>query len=299
MKLEKIISRPPSVLGSQDRLLYYEQGYLALPGLIGNDWLEPLRLALDEIVEKSREYKKSTRKVDLEPNHSYAVPRLRRVAYLDDISPIFWKLCSDSIIPDIAADLLGPNVCFREILVNFKWADGGAEVKWHQDIAFYPHTHSGSLQFLLMLEDTRLEQGPLQVVPGSHKNTVFAHYDSQGNWTGAISEHELSNIPLDRAKAITGPAGTVSVHHSQTIHGSAPNFSDQNRPAFVVTYTAADAIPYTAPAYPSSRYRQLVRGKSPGVAHHEEMVIPLPPDWSGGYTSIFEHQEEKEVDHAY
>ena len=24
-------------------------------------------------------------------------------------------------------------------------------------------------------------------------------------------------------------------------------------------------------------------------AHHEDMIMPLPPDWSRGYTSIFEH----------
>ena len=295
MKLKDIYSHPPSVITQEDREFYYECGYLAFPGLMDDSWLNALREGLNDIIEMAGDFKESTREVDLEPDHCAGKPRLRRVAYLDDFSPIFWKLCSESILPDIAADLLGPNVRFREIMVNFKWADGGAEVKWHQDIAFYPHTHSGTLQFLLMLNTTKPDQGPLQIIPGSHKSQVFAHYDANGNWTGAISERELSNFPLSQAVSILGPPGSVSVHHSQTIHGSAANSSNENRPAFVITYSAADAIPYTAPAYPSSRYRRLVRGKEPGIAHHEELMVPLPPDWSDGYTSIFEHQQKNEV----
>ena len=69
--------------------------------------------------------------------------------------------------------------------------------------------------------------------------------------------------------------------------------SRQGRPVLVITYSAADAIPYTAPAYPSSRYGLLVRGEEPGYAHHEELHVPMPPDWSDGYTSIFAHQEKE------
>lgn len=196
------------------------------------------------------------------------------------------------MIPDIAADLLGPDVRFRDMMLNFKWADGGAEVKWHQDICFYPHTHLGSMQFLVFLEEVSSEQGPLKVIPASHKGPIFEHYDEGNEWTGAIGPADLSTAGVDNATELTGPAGTVSVHHSCTIHGSSCNNSANGRPALVMTYTAADAMPYTAPPYPSSHYRVLVRGNEPRYARHEEVRIPLPPDWSGGYTSIFEHQED-------
>jgi len=91
---------------------------------------------------------------------------------------------------------------------------------------------------------------------------------------------------------LTGPAGTVTLHHGLTVHGFDRNFSSSGQPAFVITYTAADAIPYTVARYPSSHYGTLVRGEEPGVAHHQALIMPLPPDWSKGYTSIFEHQNE-------
>ncbi len=291
MQLNEINTYSPTVITQVQREEYYDHGYLLFPGLIGKDCLDALRDALDEVIQSTRDLKQSTRRIDLEPDHSASNPRLRRVAYLDEFDSIFWQLCTDSVIPDIAVDLLGPNLKFRELMVNFKWSDGGAQVKWHQDLVFYPHTHSGTLQFLLLLDGATPEQGPLQVIPGSHKGEIFHHYDELGQWTGAISERDLESAGVANAISLIGPPGTVSVHHSRTIHGSASNFSSSNRPALVLTYSAADAMPYTAPAYPSVNYNVLVRGSLPRYAHHEELIVPLPPDWSDGYTSIFDHQQ--------
>lgn len=291
MDRDEVLAHPACVLTQAQRHFFHEQGYLALPGLIDEAQLEPMRKALDKVVDRSRELDASTNMFDLEKGHSAENPRLRRATYLDDLEPVFWQLCSASLLPDIAADLLGPNIRFREIMGNFKWAGGGAEVKWHQDIVFYPHTHLGTCQFLVSLEDVGPEQGPLQVFPGSHKGPILEHYDADGNWTGAIAEAALAHLPLNEAVELTGPAGTVTVHHSCTIHGSAQNMSTRGRPVFVITYSAADAIPYTAAPYPSSHYGHLVRGCEPRYAHHEALRMPLPPDWSGGYSSIFEHQD--------
>lgn len=292
MDREEILSQPACVLTQEQRQFFQEQGYLAFPGLIEEAYLVRMREALAKVVDRSRELKASTNMFDLEKGHSSENPRLRRATYIDDLDPDVWDFCSNSIVPDIATDLLGPNIRFREIMANFKWAGGGAEVKWHQDIVFYPHTHVGTCQFLVMLEDVGPEQGPLQVIPGSHKGPILEHYDAEGNWTGAVSETDLADLPLNEAVELAGPAGTVTVHHSCTIHGSAQNMSTKGRPVFVITYSAADAIPYTAPPYPSSHYGHLVRGCEPRYAHHEALRMPLPPDWSGGYTSIFEHQDQ-------
>ena len=284
---------PARILSREQIQLYFEQGYLKFPELIPKNELAELRALVSNIIDSTRTITESSNKVDLEKGHSPDNPRLRRVAYVDDWDSLLWRLCADSVITDIAADLLGPNVCFREMMLNFKWADGGSEVKWHQDICFYPHTHLGTLQFLLFLEDVSSHQGPLRLIPASHKGAIFEHYNESNEWTGTIRRTDLSAAGVENAIELTGLAGLVSVHHGCTIHGSSRNDSISGRPAFVITYTAADAMPYTAPPYPSSHYRALVRGDEPRYARHEEVSIPLPPDWSSGYTSIFEHQEDK------
>ena len=148
----KDIPRQPTIFLTQDqRELYYEQGYLTFPALITHSELTELRVLVNSIVDSTRGVAESGNEIDLEKGHTAQNPRLRRVTYVDDKDPHFWRLCADSVIPDIAADLLGPDVRFRDMMLNFKWADGGAEVKWHQDICFYPHTLLGSLQFLVFL----------------------------------------------------------------------------------------------------------------------------------------------------
>ena len=287
----QILSQPTCHLAQAQRELFYDQGYLTLPDLIDEQQLNRLRAALANVVDASRAISHSSNRIDLEKGHSAQNPRLRRATYLDDIDAVFWELCADSVITDIAADILGPNIRFRDLMANFKWAHGGAEVKWHQDLPFYPHTNAGTCQFLLMLEDVDLDQGPLQVIPGSHKGPIFEHYDEDGEWTATIRKQDLINAGIDRAVALTGSAGSATVHHSCTIHGSAQNTSASGRPVLVISYSAADAIAYTAAPYPSGHYGTLVRGVEPRYAHHQELNMPLPPDWSDGYTSIFSHQD--------
>lgn len=292
MNPEDVLSQPATVLDQSQRVSYFEQGYLVLPELISHSTVEALRASLERVVDLSRKVTVSNQQFDLEKGHSTKTPRLRRVAFVDDLDHSLWSLCADSVITDIAVDILGPDVRFRDLFINFKWSGGGAGVKWHQDIAFYPHTNVGTCQFLLALEDVESEQGPLQVIPGSHKGAIYRHYDDRDEWTGAISDKDLVTAGIDNAIELTGKAGTTSVHHSGTIHGSSQNMSTLGRPMLVITYSAADAVPYTTPPYPSSHYGALVRGYQPRYAHHQELNMPLPPDWSGGYTSIFTHQDK-------
>jgi len=57
---------------------------------------------------------------DLEDGHTAYTPRLRGIAYLDDLNPVFWDFALNSVLPDVITDLVGPNVTFRESLINFK-----------------------------------------------------------------------------------------------------------------------------------------------------------------------------------
>ncbi|MFT5504997.1 MAG: ectoine hydroxylase-related dioxygenase (phytanoyl-CoA dioxygenase family) [Gammaproteobacteria bacterium] len=294
MNPDQILNQPAIVLEQSQRQTYFEQGYLVMPELIEGIDLAAIRNAVKRVLEMSRNVTQSNQQFDLEKGHSSECPKLRRVAFVDDLDESLWSLCKDSVITDIAVDILGPAVRFRDLFINFKWAGGGAEVKWHQDIAFYPHTNVNTCQFLLALEDVDSDQGPLQVIPRSHRGPIQLHYDSADEWVGAISEIDLERAGIDTAVELTGKAGTLSVHHSCTIHGSAQNMSQRGRPMLVITYSAADAIPYTAAPYPSSHYAGLVRGSQPRYAHHQELQMPLPPDWSDGYTSIFNHQEKAE-----
>jgi ectoine hydroxylase-related dioxygenase (phytanoyl-CoA dioxygenase family) len=294
MRQEDVLSHPPRVLGQEERQFFFDKGYVVKKQAIGMDWVDRLNEALSKLIENSRSMTKSDGTYDLETGHSTDNPRLRRIAFLDDLDPVFWDFCKNSILADMAADLMGPNVRFRECLINIKWADGGQEVKWHQDIPFYPLTNMSVAQFLVCLNDVGPEQGPLQVVPESHKGQIYEHYDDKDNWLGYIPDERLTDAGLEKAVELTGPAGTVTVHHCATLHASHANLSKLGRPVLIVGFAACDALPYTPVAYPTAHYGTVVRGEETKYSQHDLLDMRMPPDWSGGYTSIFEHQGESE-----
>jgi len=290
MQWDDVCAQPPRIIGAAGRQQWAVDGYVAFPGLLQEGDLAPLRRALDELIDQSRSLSESSHYFDLDAGHTAESPRLRRTACIDDADDAVWDFCRSSVLVDIAADVLGENVRFREAYANLKWAGGGAAVEWHQDLAFYPHTNTGTCQFIVALNEVTADRAPLTVLPGSHRQPLRSHYASDGRWVGSVDTDDLDPDELAAAVQLTGPAGSVSVHHGLLLHYSAPNHSQRSRPVFVITYTAADSIPYTSAPYRSSHYGTIVRGVEPGIAHHEELTMTLPPDWSDGYTSLFAHQ---------
>ena len=254
---------------------------------------ERLRAATDEMVERSRSVTASDRVFDLEPDHSADAPRLRRVTSPVDQHPEYWAYARDSVLADVAADLVGPNVAFHHSKLNFKWARGGAEVKWHQDIGYWPHTNYTPLTFGTYLYDCGMEQGPLGVLPGSHEGPLYDLYGDDGAWAGALSDRDAAALDAERTVYLPGPAGSVTIHNCRTAHHSAANDSPIGRPLLLNVYKAADAFPYTANPLPSSHAEEVVRGDRPRWAHHDPRPCLIPPDWSGGYTSLFALQQQE------
>jgi hypothetical protein len=53
-------------------------------------------------------------------------------------------------------------------------------------------------------------------------------------------------------------------------------------------------MPYTHNPLQSKYMGAIVRGKPARWAYHDSRPCLLPPDWSGGYTSIFALQQEED-----
>jgi ectoine hydroxylase len=293
MTPEEVLAIRPTVLTQKQRELYFENGYLLLEKVIDADWLGRLRAATDEMIEQSRTVTASDAVWDLEPGHSAEAPRLRRLSSPNDHHETYWTYASRSPLPDIIADLVGPNVKFHHSKLNFKWARGGEEVKWHQDIGFWPHTNYSPVTAGTYLYDCGPEQGPLAVVRGSHEGPLYDQYNADGGWTGCLSDADAAALNPADFVYLDGPAGSVTLHNCRTIHGSQPNRSSDGRPLLLNVYAAADAFPYTKnPLY--SRYDQeIVRGSAVRWSHHDPRPCLMPPDWSAGYTSIFALQQEE------
>jgi ectoine hydroxylase len=294
MTPEQILAIRPKLLTQKQREHYFSEGYLYVERAIDEQWLRRLRAATDELVERSRKVTQPDTVFDLEPGHRPDKPRLRRVSNPVEQHPVYWEYCLESPMADIVADLVGPDVKFHHSKLNFKWAQGGEEVKWHYDISFWPHTNYSPLTVGTYLYDCGMDQGPLGVLPKSHLiDPMLSQYDAKGNWTGCLSEADVRKLDTSKAVYLTGPAGSLTIHNCRTLHSSPRNESDLGRPLLLNTMTSADAFPYTVNPIKPKHDQFLLRGKRALFAHHDPRPCLVPPDWSKGYTSIFALQQEE------
>ena len=295
MRPEEILEQAPKVLTEAQRESYFESGYLLLEAFVSPEWLDRLHKVVDESIEQSRAVTQSDTKFDIEPDHSRDHPRLRRLTNPIDHHPVFKEFSCKGPVVDVAEDLLGPSVRLHHGKLNFKWAEGGEEVKWHQDIQYWPHTDFSPLTIGVYLNDVDDEMGPMGVVPGSHKRELFDLYDETGRWSGSIRSEDVHRAHTEEAVYLKGAAGSVTVHNCCTVHGSMPNLSDRTRPLLLQTYAAGDSYPLLGVGTNGAVGKTnnvMVRGPRQRWMEVGGREMPVAPDWSGGdYISIFEVQQ--------
>jgi ectoine hydroxylase len=292
-----ILTHPARILGEHQRRRYFETGYLAADGLIPDTWLNRLRELSAEFLEASRSVTKSNQAFDIGPRHTESQPHVRRLRALVDRHPDFWKFASESVLADIAADLVGPDVKFHSSKLNYKWPGSGEIVQWHQDIPAWPHTNYSPVTLGVYLDDVPAEQGPLTCVPGSQNGPIFVHRDDAGAWTGSIREGDLATAGLDTAEDLIGRAGAVVAINCRTLHASRANATDRVRPVALFVYSSADAFAWMTPPTPTTHTGDIVRGQSAAFAHLDPTPCPVPPDWARqGYGSIFTSQKAADYD---
>ncbi len=289
MTPEDVLSHSPRVLTQSQREHYFEHGYVGVERLVPGDVLAEVQAVTNEFVEQSRKETQSGDTFDIGPGHSADNPVLRRLKSPDEQHEIYWKFAT-GLMADVAADLVGPNVTFHHSKLNFKWYDESDTVKWHQDIQFFPHTNYNVITIGCYLADTDMNNGPLAVLRGSHDEELYDQYDAHGNWTGMLSDEDAAKVDMSRAEYLTGPAGSITVHNARALHYSPSSKSPLPRPLLLNCYTSADAKPYTPHPTPTSHSYELIRGEPVRWAHHDPRPCQIPPDWSGGYTSIYAAQ---------
>lgn len=273
---------------------FEDEGYLCLPGFISHDWLDRLEAVMNRFVEESRALTQSSAAILIEPGHTPENPRLRRIPQTGAFDADFAAFGLTGPIVDIAADLLGPDVRLHHSKLNFKWNDGGEEIKWHQDIQFWPHSNYSPLTIGVYLCDVDDEMGPMGVYAGSHKGPLYPLRDARGEWTGALADAELANLDPGATRWCKGPRGTVTVHNCRMVHGSEPNRSPRMRPLLLHTYAAGDAKPLTNLMDGIPFANIMVRG-SEQPERVDAQPCPMPPDFRAtGYTSIFASQGRTE-----
>ncbi|MBT56729.1 MAG: phytanoyl-CoA dioxygenase [Mameliella sp.] len=229
------------MLSQKQREFYETNGYLKVEQVVTPSELDELQAVTDQLIDESRQVAQSNEVYDLDRGHGPQDPRLTRIKLPHKRHAIYDRILKQSKVTEVLTDLLGPNTFLNTSKLNTKAPGGGAAVEWHQDWAFYPATNDSLLAFGLMLRDVTPDNGPLLVIPGSHKGPVLSHHTS-GVFCGAVNPED-PQFERDKAVTLTGRAGDMTVHHVRTLHGSAPNVSDRARQILFYECASADAWP--------------------------------------------------------
>jgi len=273
-------------LSKSEIRFYKKNGYLVKNKLISLKEINNINKLIKKILTKEEKKKTKIENLGGSYNNNFVynsnssknreILRLNNPTYYHGL---FYNLSRNKKIIKIIKILLGGSVRFHHCKLNFKLPSSkGGEVSWHQDWAFYPHTNDDLVTVGIYLEDCYEENGPLQVLPGSHKNKIFNHHNNQKEFIGKISQ----KINLKSKKSLIGLAGTVTFHHVRMVHGSGLNLTNNKRPLILFGYNNTDAWPLTVDASvnPNKNFKKyndcIIDGKIQLTPRFEKIPIKIP-----------------------
>lgn len=278
------------MINERDVALYREQGYLLVEHVLDAATLTKIRGAIAGLVAKAAGVKSHNDVYDLEPTHTPENPRVRRIKTPHKVDPFFLEVVRQPKMTSILKALLGKDIRLHGSKLNVKAPKYGSPVEWHQDWAFYPHTNDDILAIGVMLDDVELENGPLLVLPGTHRIDKVWNHHLDGRFCGAMDPTATPDLDYSKAVPCIGKAGSCSFHHVRLVHGSAQNTSDKPRQLLLYECTAADAWPLLNFKDLDEFNSRMVCGE-PTIEPRTEKVpirMPLPPALAQG--SIYENQ---------
>ena len=285
------------ILSQNQKKQFWTDGFLLVENAINDRQLKNLKKTFLDWVNESRNYKTDygetmdgRPRFDLQPGHSSDVPGLRRIQSPEEISEVFADVMRNGRSVDMCAELIGQGIRFHHGKVNSKLPGTATKVNFHQDFPFEPMTNDDMITCLLFIDDVTLENGPLEVVPGTHKGPLYSHWHN-GTFTGSVSDEILAEHE-DKIIRCTGKAGSVCLMHASLLHGSAPNLSNKSRTLYISTYYAEDAIELSPNHLPSTLTHELVRGEASGRVRCSTYDMQLPEVPKG--TSFFAQQASAE-----
>ena len=276
---------------------YRREGYLVLEDRVPMEIIEAIRAEIARFQDEARGMTASDDRLDLEDSHTPDDPRLRRIKFPHQISDVMRDLLNSDYILAPARDLCGDSLRLNTTKLNMKSAQYGAAVEWHQDWAFYPQTNDDVLAIGVLIDDLRPENGPLMVFPGTHHGPTFDH-NANGVFAGAM-DLAANGLDMKDAVMLTGPAGSITIHHARIVHGSALNTSEYDRRLLFYEMMAADAWPLTgsmARFDDLDEYKsRLLCGSEPVIPRMSDVPIRLPIPQPAKKGSIYEIQQNAAV----
>ena len=141
----------------------------------------------------------------------------------------------------VVKEILGQNVVAWNSLIFMKPPKSKKYVSFHQDQNYWKIKMDKGLTVQIALSSSTVENGCLQILPGSH-NQDYSHLDKKdtNNLLARGQEVQLTEKEKNNLKKIILNPGEFCIFHGNIVHGSNINTSDDYRVLFSIRYLTPD-----------------------------------------------------------
>lgn len=151
-----------------------------------------------------------------------------------------YDLVTDHRILDYVQDLLGKDLICWGSHFFCKMPGDSKQVSWHQDASYWPLTPSKTITVWLAIDDANIENGAMEVIPGSHLDGQIPFEDSKPKEENVLNQSVQNFEGLDALVPFEMKAGQISLHTDLLLHGSKPNKSVYRRCGLTMRFVSPE-----------------------------------------------------------
>ncbi|MBC7508231.1 MAG: phytanoyl-CoA dioxygenase family protein [Ferruginibacter sp.] len=234
---------------------YREKGYLILNYVLTEQELKMIDPYFDELMCGSKA--PLMRKDFCDMSQPYGTPiedfKLVNAMLPSKYCPALSKNAFYEIAKNVANQLYEgtPEMDYEQFLGK-KPNKADAEFSMHQDLGYWPKTkNTWTATFSLALNNANIDNGCLQVVPGSNKeNALRNHFPKQysdAEVANDVSRDESHTLVIqmketDEILYLPVSRGSITIHDERIVHGSGGNITNDWRKTYVMAFRDAGTI---------------------------------------------------------
>lgn len=202
-----------------------EKGYTVVRDLFTSAELEDLTAAIDIY--------SSTLARHTDGGQTGSADEITFTPFLAENEPAIMAFVQRPEFVSLSTCFLGADTDFYWNQAVYKEGHGTKPFTWHQDDGYTAVSPSPYLTVWIPLTDASVENGCIWALPGSHRNGLAPHIQTEIG----LECHSLSDP--DQGVPVPVKAGDVAVFWSLTMHKSGVNTSAEMRKSYIVQYSAA------------------------------------------------------------
>jgi len=222
---------------------YWEEGYAIIPGVFAEHEIEQLRTSMDrwkwvgQLLGKTWRKQNTVIWISEDQDRQTILRGMQWPSYHDAVMDHFR---TDPRLLKIVEPLLGNSI--KQIINQLHWKKPGSRITWplHRDVrsrkpdADFEDLYPSWVQTGIAIDAHSVENGAMQVVPGSHKDVDHNPADES-----------IFNVPKyqsdPRIRDVTLEAGDVAIWSAYTVHGGGFNTTKHlDRRLYINGFVKAD-----------------------------------------------------------